>query len=179
MTNHVHFLVSPETAESTGRMMQSLGRRYVRFFNDRYHRTGTLWEGRYKSTLVDTDTYFFMVATYIEMNPVRARMVAHPEEYPWSSFAANALGRSNPLLTPHELYLALARNHEERQQIYRQLFIHKPEPHLVACLRSATNKGWAFGSDAFKASLHEVANRAPQSAGWGGDRKSRKGDQGH
>ena len=72
MANHVHFLMSPETAESTGRMMPSLGRRYARFVNDRYHRTGTLWEGRYISTLVDTETYFFMVTIYIEMNPVRA-----------------------------------------------------------------------------------------------------------
>lgn len=179
MTNHVHMLASPQTAESSGRMMQSLGRRYVRFFNDRYHRTGTLWEGRYKSTLVDTDAYFFTVATYIEMNPVRAQMVIHPSEYPWSSYAANALGEQDSLLTQHALYLNLGCDSRERQQRYRQLFLHEPQPHLVNCLRDATNKGWAFGSEAFKASLQGSANRAPESSGWGGDRKTRKGNQGH
>ena len=179
MTNHVHMLASPQTAESSGRMMQSLGRRYVRFFNDRYHRTGTLWEGRYKSTLVDTDAYFFTVATYIEMNPVRAQMVIHPSEYPWSSYAANALGEQDSLLTQHALYLNLGCDSQERQQRYRQLFLYEPQPHLVNCLRDATNKGWAFGSEAFKASLQGSANRAPESSGWGGDRKTRKGNQGH
>lgn len=150
MTNHVHMLVSAQTAESSGRMMQSLGRRYVRFFNDRYHRTGTLWEGRYKSILVDTDAYFFTVTTYIEMNPVRARMVTNPKDYAWSSYAANALGEQDALVTPHASHLNLDCDPEGRQQRYRQLFSHEPQPHLVDGLRNATNKGWAFGSKAFK-----------------------------
>ncbi|CAA0114175.1 Uncharacterised protein [Halioglobus japonicus] len=102
MTNHVHLLVSPDTPESCGKMMQSLGRRYVRLINDRYKRSGTLWEGRYKSTLVDTDAYFFAVSRYIEMNPVRAGIATAPQEYPWSSYPANALGKRNSLLTPHK-----------------------------------------------------------------------------
>jgi putative transposase len=106
-------------------------------------------------------------------------MVIHPNEYPWSSYAANALGEQDLLLTQHALYLNLGCESQERQQRYRQLFLHEPQPHLVNCLRNATNKGWAFGSEAFKASLQGSANRAPESSGWGGDRKSRKGNQGH
>lgn len=179
MTNHVHMLVSPQNPESCGRMMQSLGRRYVRFFNDRYDRTGTLWEGRYKSTLVDTDTYFLTVANYIEQNPVRAHMVSHPADYNWSSYAANALGESDPLVTPHALYLSLGHTRLERQKRYRQLFQHDLATHILHDLREATNKGWAFGSEIFKANLQASANRAPESSGWGGDRRSLTKDQGH
>lgn len=172
MTNHVHLLVSPGAAESCGKMMQSLGRRYVRRINDRYKRSGTLWEGRYKSTLVDSDTYFFTVCRYIEMNPVRAGIVDAPEDYPWSSYTANALGEHNSLLTPHKLYLGLGREPRERQHNYATQFDRQPSPGTLQRLRNATNKGWAFGSDDFMANLQAIANRAPASSGWGVDRKS-------
>jgi putative transposase len=101
MTNHVHLLATPSCAEGCSRMMQSLGRKYVRYINLTYRRTGTLWEGRYKSTLVDSERYFLTVSQYIELNPVRARMVASPGEYPWSSFRGNAMGRFVPRPGPN------------------------------------------------------------------------------
>lgn len=115
LTNHVHLLVSPDTAESCGKILQSLGRRYVRRINDWYKCSGTLWEGRYKTTLVDTDADFFAVSKYIEMNPVRAGIVAAPPDYPWSSYAKNALGEHSSLVTPHKLYLGLGRELFGRQ----------------------------------------------------------------
>ena len=94
MTNHVHLLVTPSTADGCGKMMQSLGRKYVRYINITYQRSGTLWEGRYKSTLVDSELYFLTVSRYIELNPVRAGMVEAPGDYPWSSFRANGMGKT-------------------------------------------------------------------------------------
>ncbi len=105
MTNHVHLLVTPNNEIGVSRMMQALGRKYVQYFNFTHGRTGTLWEGRYKSTLVDADNYVLTVYRYIELNPVRANMVAHASEYPWSSYRGNALGVPISLLTPHSLYL--------------------------------------------------------------------------
>jgi putative transposase len=173
MDNHVHLLASPTTCNSCGRMMQDVGRNYVRYFNDRYERTGTLWEGRYKSTLVDSERYFLTVARYIEMNPVRAEMVTHPAEHRWSSYAANALGKHDTLVSPHRLYLDLGNTTTERQQRYQSLFDQELDPQLLDCLREATNKGWAFGSEAFKTSLQDSANRVPVSSGWGGDRRTK------
>jgi putative transposase len=107
MTNHVHLLVTPSNADACGKMMQSLGRKYVQYINLTYRRTGTLWEGRYKSTLVDTESYFLTVSRYIELNPVRAKMVTSPNEYIWSSYRGNAMGKEIQLLTPHRVYLNL------------------------------------------------------------------------
>ncbi len=177
MSNHVHLLVTPENSEACGRMMQSLGRQYVRLFNDRYQRTGTLWEGRFKSTLVDTDAYFFTVTRYIELNPVRAGIVAQPGAYRWSSYRSNALGAKDSLLSSHAVYRQLGRDPQERQRSYRLLFEHEIEPQVLDGLREATNKGWAFGSKRFKDGLRAIANRPPESLGWGGDRKSNN-DQG-
>jgi REP-associated tyrosine transposase len=94
MSNHVHLLVTPSDEKGVGRMMQAQGRKYVQYFNFTYGRTGTLWEGRYKSTLVDSDSYLLTVYRYIELNPVRANMVAHASEYPWPSYQGNAVGKS-------------------------------------------------------------------------------------
>ena len=111
MTNHVHLLVTPQDKEGVSRLMQSVGRRYVQYFNYSYDRSGTLWEGRYKATLIDSDQYLLTCMRYIELNPVRAGMVKHPLDYPWSSYAANARGQDNLLITPHELYRQLGRSH--------------------------------------------------------------------
>lgn len=178
MSNHVHLLVTPETASSCGRMMQCLGRRYVRYFNVRIGRTGTLWEGRFKSTIVDNDAYFFTVTRYIELNPVRANMVKHPADYRWSSYHANALGGKDALISFHPLYLGIGRDGSERQARYRGLFGDVLDDGVLETLREATNKGWAFGSDEFKAQVFTLANRPIESSGWGGDRRSvRKLDQ--
>jgi putative transposase len=153
-------------------MMQSLGRRYVRYFNDRNRRTGTLWEERYKSTLVDSDSYFFTLTRYIELNPVRANIVSHPRDYRWSSFHANALGERDSLVTWHPLYIGLGLEDRERQAQYKAMFDIVLEEDLLNELRDATNKGWAFGCTCFKNRLRAIANRPVESSGWGGDRRS-------
>jgi putative transposase len=98
MTNHVHLLMTPETVTGISKTMQSLGRSYVQYFNWRYQRTGTLWEGRYKASVLDTECYLLTCYRYIEMNPVRAGMVDHPQDYRWSSHACNAAGHTDPLV---------------------------------------------------------------------------------
>jgi putative transposase len=122
MTNHVHILCTPRQEFGVSRMMQSVGRRYVRYFNFQYRRSGTLWEGRYKSCLVQGEDYLLEVYRYIELNPVRAGMVDDPADYLWSSYPINALGRESELCTPHREYLRLGRGKAGRQQRYRGLF---------------------------------------------------------
>jgi len=110
MTNHVHLLITPYKKEGISKAIQMLGRYYVQYFNHTYQRTGTLWEGRYKATLIDSEYYALACYRYIELNPVRAGMVASPEEYPWSSYHRNALAENNKLLVSHALYKALGRS---------------------------------------------------------------------
>ena len=173
MTNHVHILATPSTEESVSRMMQSIGRRYVQHFNYAYSRTGTLWEGRYKSTLVDTDNYLLTVYRYIELNPVRAGMVEHPADYPWSSYPYNAAGVDIKMLTPHESYLALGKTSLLRQSAYRDLFqSHIPDMDINA-IRFATNKSWVLGSEKFIEQFERRVGVAGKTAGHGGDRKSK------
>jgi putative transposase len=150
MTNHVHFLISQDKAGSIGKLMQSVGGRYVRYFNDCRGRSGTLWEGRYRATIVNTDEYLFRCYRYVEENPVRARMVKSPREYQWSSFAANASGSPDTLVTPHELYFALGVTSADRQRHYRSLFRDPIERSTLAAIRDATNHGWALGNSRFQ-----------------------------
>lgn len=159
MTNHVHLLTTPRDAQSLPRMMQSLGRRYVRMINNRYHRTGTLWEGRYKASPLDGDTYFFSCSRYIELNPVRARMVPGPECYPHSSYRANALGERDALVTRHPLFARLGADEETQQDAYRALFHENLDENFVNGLRAATNGGWALGSERFKEEIAGAAKR--------------------
>ena len=147
MTNHVHLLLSPKHEHSISKAIQMLGHYYVQYFNYTYQRTGTLWEGRYKATLVDSDRYLLICYRYIELNPVRAKMVNHPSEYPWSSYSYNASGQDNPFITPHDMYKDLGSDLIERQAGYRALFkTHIPEK-LLEEIREATNKAWVLGSD--------------------------------
>ena len=121
--------------------MQMLGRYYVQYFNKLNDRTGTLWEGRYKSTLIDTERYLLTCMRYIELNPLRANMVADPNEYPWSSYRANAEGEESGLLEGHELYGRLGRNSTQRQAAYRELFKASLDKVDIDAIRQATNKG--------------------------------------
>ena len=181
MTNHVHLMVTPSEADSCGNMMQSLGRKYVRYINLTYQRTGSLWEGRYKSTLVDSDTYCLCLYRYIESNPVRAKMVADPAEYTWSSYRSNALGKHIKLLTPHPVYTALGSTQAQRLLCYRALFDGEISIQTMDEIRECTNKGWLLGGDKFKQEIADHANRRLSSSGWGGDRRSvnyRRQDQG-
>jgi putative transposase len=150
MTNHVHLLASPGHAQALPRMMQTVGRRYVGRFNFLHRRTGTLWEGRYKATLVETETYLFTCLRYIELNPVRARMVAAPGEYRWSSHRGNAFGDDDPVLTPHPSFLALGRDPEERRDTYRSSFGEPLAEDVVRTIRDATQFEWNLGSRSFR-----------------------------
>lgn len=122
MTNHVHLLITPEDALGPVRLMQSVGRSYVRYFNDRYDRTGPLWEGRYRSVVVTSDAYVLACSRYIECNPHRAGVSDDPASYAWSSFRRNALGEPDPIVTPHEVHTALGADDRSRCAAYRQLF---------------------------------------------------------
>lgn len=172
MTNHVHLLVTPNDEQGVSRMMQALGRKYVRYFNFTHERTGTLWEGRYKSTLVDADRYLLTVYRYIELNPVRANMVSHASEYPWSSYQGNALGKVIQLVTPHPVYCQLGNNAIERQSAYRALFRGRIPDWELSEIREASNKAWVLGNDRFKAQIEATTGRRSSPLGRGGDRKS-------
>jgi len=172
MTNHVHLLVSPQAENSLAKTMQALGRYYVQYYNHCYQRTGTLFEGRYKATLIDTETYLLTCMRYIELNPVRAGMVKHPSEYPWSSYHYNALGQPNSLLTPYLEYRKLGRTDEERQAAYRQLFKRHLSENSITAIRDATNKAWVLGTDRFKQRMQANLGRRAEPATRGGDRKS-------
>jgi putative transposase len=159
MTNHVHLLVTPGREDSLPRMMQTLGRRYVRYVNVGLRRTGTLWEGRYRAAPIDSESYFLACCRYIELNPVRARMVDHPRVYKWSSFRAHAEGAHDPLISDHPLYRALGRSYAARQQAYRALFRTVLADEVVDALRTATQGGWALGDAAFAAEVAKAAGR--------------------
>lgn len=156
MTNHVHLLVTPADETGVSRMMQYVGRYYVPYINHTYRRTGTLWEGRYKSSLIDSTGYLLTCMRYIELNPVRADMVAQPSEYVWSSYAANAEGKANPLVEPHELYISLAATDEERQSVYRELFAAHIAAAELTDIRASWQTGTPLGSDGFREKIEEV-----------------------
>ena len=159
MTNHVHLLVTPQHEHSITHMMQDLGRKYVRYINHTYKRTGTLWEGRFKASLVDSDAYLLTCMRYIELNPVRASMVAHPSEYRWSSYACNASGKIDTLVKNHPLYTALDVESDQRQFAYRELFSKHLEPDQIHSIRDALNQQLVLGRDDFKDKVEEMTNR--------------------
>lgn len=174
MTNHVHLLLTPKTETSIGKTIQSIGRYYVQYFNYHYKRTGTLWEGRYKATLIDSETYLLTCYRYIELNPVRAKMVNHPSEYPWSSYSYNGQGEVSQNITPHRLYLKLAKTAEARQKAYRSLFQSQLSDQLLDNIRESTNKAWVLGSHRFKQQIEKKLNRRAVPLSRGGDRRSEK-----
>ena len=149
MTNHVHMLVSPQGPEGAARLMQSLGRRYVQYVNRAYRRSGTLWEGRYKASLLQAEAYLLRCSRYIETNPVRAGMVKDPAQYPWSSYRWHGLGEANALIRDHALYAALGRTPEERQAGYRGLFRTELDEEALSDIRKAANQGLVLGDERF------------------------------
>jgi len=159
MTNHVHLLCTPRHEKGISSMMQALGRRYVRYFNYQHKRSGTLWEGRYKSCLVESKTYLLNVYRYIELNPVRAGIVLSPGDYPWSSHRINALGKTSDLCTPHSEYMRLGADSKERCDKYRALFEHAIDEREIELIRSATNKGMIMGNDRFRKEIEVLTGR--------------------
>ncbi len=179
MGNHVHLLVTPHRENGIGKIMQMLGRYYVQYFNYSYQRNGTLWEGRYKATLIDSKEYLLTCMRYIELNPVRAQnWVNHLSKYPWSSYSFNALGMENQMITSHQEYRRPGRTDAERQSAYRQLFRSRIPEMTLAEIREATNKAWVIGSDKFKSRIARKIDRPVQSRGHGGDRKSKADKKG-
>jgi putative transposase len=150
MTNHCHLLMTPETKDGISKVMQSVGRRYVQYVNKSYGRSGTLWEGRHKASLVDTESYLLACYRYIELNPVRAGMVKTPGDYPWSSFHVNANGDESSLITPHTVYLALDRDQTHSCARYRKLFEMALDKGVLNEIRTATEFSMPLGNDRFK-----------------------------
>jgi len=179
MTTHVHLLITPKEEHSLAKAIQLLGRYYVQYYNYSYQRTGTLWEGRYKATLIDSETYLLTCMRYIELNPLRADMVTHPSEYPWSSYRHNALGQANELVTPHPEYRRLGKTDEARQAAYRLLFKSRIPDASLAEIRDATNKAWVLGNDRFKQRIQAKLDRRIEPKARGGDRKSEEYKNNH
>jgi len=161
MTNHVHLLATAQRPTSLPATMQALGRRYVGYFNDLHDRTGTLWEGRYKATLVETDRYLFTCQRYIELNPVRAGIVDHPDHYIWSSYRHYAWQSPDELVTKHPLHLDLGKDEEARRIGYIALFDDVIDSGTLARIRNSVQKGWALGGRAFCAELEAHGSRRP------------------
>jgi putative transposase len=171
MTNHVHLLVTPQRERSLSLMMQAMGRLYVQRLNPRYQRTGTLWEGRYKASLVQSDRYFLECQRYIESNPVRAQMVSAPGKYQRSSYGHNALGIFDPLISEHDLYLSLHTDADSRRRAYRKLFGDVLSDEQLAQFRHATNACGVVGDDRFKNEISAMLGRAVTSGKRGRPKK--------
>lgn len=159
MGNHFHLLATPQTADGLPQMMQAVGRRYVRYFNDSQKRTGTLWEGRYKSTLIQTDRYLLACMVYIDLNPVRAALVVRPQDYPWSSHGHYIGQRVDKLITPHALVWALGNTPFAREADYAELVQNGINPVQQAALTDATLQGWALGDPDFVEKLQKNTQR--------------------
>ena len=174
MTNHIHLLATPGSEDSIGKTLQSVGRRYVQYFNYTYRRSGTLWEGRYRATVVDSEQYLLTLMRYIEMNPVRAGMVVNPADYPWSSHHRNARGDTGlnaDWLVAHDEYLRLGFDAIERQTSYLALFHSSLTTDDLAAIRDCTHKGWALGSKQFTTHIEKLGKRQAASKGVGRPRK--------
>jgi putative transposase len=161
MTNHVHLLLTPDRADGPSSLMKHIGQRFAQYVNRKYERTGTLFEGRFRSCIVDSDGYLLTCQRYIEMNPVRAGMVGRPAGYPWSSYGANAEGHVSDIVVPHPLYLDLAGDPAERRARYRSLFAVVENAAELERIREATKSGGVLGRESFVAALAEpVRQRA-------------------
>jgi putative transposase len=167
MTNHIHLLVSTKSTHGPASLMKSLGERYVQYVNRRYARSGTLWEGRYRSCLVQCERYLMVCQRYIELNPVRAQMVTHPVNYPWSSYRRNAHGEGAALVTPHPLYVSLGEDAASRESAYRALFSDALAVRTINRVRRATNGNLALGNKKFTDEMSTILGRpvTPQAGG--------------
>ncbi len=159
MDNHFHLLATPSTDDGLAKMMQAVGRRYVRYFNDRQKRTGTLWEGRFKSSLIQSERYLLACMAYIDLNPVRAAVVAQPGDYLWSSYANHVGQRQEPWLTPHPLYWELGNTPFAREIAYANLVQSGIASVQQTALTDATLRGWALGEPEFVADLQKRTPR--------------------
>lgn len=153
MTNHIHILVTPADTLGVTRMMQYVGRHYVPYINHTYGSSGTIWEGRYKASLIHADSYLLTCMRYIELNPVRANMVRSPSAYRWSSYRANGQSQVDELIAPHPLYLALGRTAAQREEAYKALFKAHVDAEALNDIRAAWQSGTPLGNDLFRAKV--------------------------
>jgi len=174
MTNHVHLLLTPKYKQSAGQLMKRLGQRYVQYVNRTYQRSGTLWEGRFRSCIAQEDNYLLHCLQYIELNPVRANMVFQPADYRWSSYRTNAQGEENNLVKPHFIYEKLGLTEATRQASYRDLFRYSLETGLVDEIRKATNGNFVLGNDRFKEEISKALGRRVQPGKAGRPVKNKK-----
>jgi putative transposase len=172
MPDYMHLLASPSDSVGLSRMMQWVGRHYVPYFNSKYRRIGTLWQGRYKATVIEAEQYFLLCSRYIELNPVLVGAAAAPSDYPWSSFAHHAGVKPDPLVTDHPIYWALGNTPFEREAAYSELMNSGLTVAEVEALNEATLRGWALGSEKFKTILAKQANRRVSPAKRGRPAKS-------
>tara|TARA_R110002126_G_scaffold98045_22_gene228152 strand:+ start:1477 stop:2166 length:690 start_codon:yes stop_codon:yes gene_type:complete len=156
MTNHVHLLMTPQDSAGISRVMQSVGRAYVGYVNKQYKRSGTLWEGRHKASLIETERYLMLCQRYIELNPVRAKMVAHPEQYHWSSYQFHGAGKPIACLTPHTVYQMLGDNAESRRIAYQALFSSELQKAELDTLRQCAAHNYPVGGEQFRAEIEQV-----------------------
>lgn len=162
LPDRVHLLATPSDAEGLGKMMQGLGRVYVPYFNQRHGRSGSLWGGRYRATVVDAESYFTACTHFIEQLPVQTGVSHEMAAYPWSSYAHHAGLSRRPWLTDHPAYWALGNTPFDREAAYQRRCAQPPNPSLMAAIEAATHKGWALGSDHFKAALAKLTPRRLQ-----------------
>jgi putative transposase len=153
MPNHVHILATPARLASSAALMKELSQRYTHYFNEKHQRTGTLWEGRFRSCVAESARYALACYRYIELNPVRAGIVPHPALYPWSSYAVNIGIHVDPLLAHHAEFTALASDDRPRRAVYRHLVEQGLAPSLLAAIRDATQGGYPLGSERFKSTV--------------------------
>jgi putative transposase len=159
MSNHFHLLATPQTEDGVPQLLQAVGRSYVRWFNKRQERTGTLWEGRYKSTLIQAERYLLACMVYIDLNPVRAGMVASPAEFPWCSYLHYTGRRADRLITPHPFYWELGNTPFAREQAYADLVAAGIGSKQQQALTEATIRGWALGEADYVAELQRRTER--------------------
>jgi putative transposase len=164
MSNHVHLLVTPARADGCTGMMKELSQAYAWYFNQRHERTGTLWEGRFRSCMAQSARYVLACYRYIELNPVRAGIVPHPELYPWSSYAANCGTAADTLVTPHAEFIALASEERARPAVYRALLGDGLDRQALEAIRAATHGGYPLASGEFKGRLKLPPGRSLERA---------------
>ncbi|MDD2500258.1 MAG: transposase [Geobacter sp.] len=162
MTNHFHLVLSSPTGEALSCLMQDIGRRYVQYINQTYQRTGGLWQGRYKTSYIQSEVYLLSCMRYVELNPVHAGMVQTPGDYRWSSYRANAFGDENLLVNPHEEYLALGDTPEERHQGYQTLFITEADDSAWSLIQTATQQGAVAGDSRFAEQIEQSLGKKVQ-----------------
>jgi putative transposase len=167
MSNHVHLVMTPSIEGGVSNVMKLVGIRYVHYFNRKYSRTGTLWEGRYRAALIQLDRHLLTCYRYVELNPVRAGLSKDARDYPWSSYRANALGRRDPLVSPHDIYLGLGQTSDARRAGYRALVGDGLSDDAIDDIRRATNGGLVLGSKRFRDEVAALLKRRAEPARFG------------